>query len=67
MKKTLKLVSVDVCYIEMLTSRTIFGIQANSVDSDQTAPRDEVWSGSTLLAIEIFKRTNRLHSFVINS
>ena len=34
---------------------TNFGIQTNRVDSDQTAPREAVWSASTLFATEMFK------------
>ena len=39
------------------TFQTYSGIQANSVDPDQTAPRGAVWSGSTLFAKMTFKIT----------
>ena len=38
----------------MLTPRTNFGIQTNSVDPDKTAPVGAVLSGSTLFATEPF-------------
>ena len=38
-----------VCWIFLLTFQTYFCIQANSVDPDQTAPREAVWSGSICL------------------
>ena len=43
-------------------SKTYFCIQANSVDPDQTAPREAVWSGSALCAIMTFKITSRWQS-----
>ena len=39
-----------VCWIVLQTFQTYFCIQANSVDTDQTAPKAAVWSGSTLFA-----------------
>ena len=44
-----------VCWIFLQTFQTYFCIQANSVDSDQTAPRGAVWSGSTLFAKRLLK------------
>ena len=38
-----------VCWIFLQTFQTYFCIQANSVDSDQTAPLGAVWSGSNCL------------------
>ena len=38
-----------VCWIFLQTFQTYFCIQANSVTSDQTAPRGAVWAGSTRL------------------
>ena len=36
-----------VCWIFLQTFQTYFCIHANSVDPDQTAPKEAVWSGST--------------------
>ena len=38
----------DVCWIFLQTFQTYFCIQANSVNPDQTATREAVWSGSTM-------------------
>ena len=59
----LKMLSVCVvCWIFLQTFQTYFCIQANSVDSDQTAPLGAVWSGSTLFAKMTFKITSRWQS-----
>ena len=39
-----------VCWIFLQTFQTYFCTQANSMDPDQTAPREAIWSGSTLFA-----------------
>ena len=39
-----------VCWIFLQTFQTNFCIQTNKADPDQTAPREAVWSGSTLFA-----------------
>ena len=39
---------IVVCWIFLQTFQTYFCIQANSVDPDQTAPKEAVWAGSTL-------------------
>ena len=44
-----------VCWIFLQTFQTYFCIQANGVDSDQTAPKGAVWSGATLFAEMILK------------
>ena len=44
-----------VCWIVLQTFQTYFCIQANSVDSDQTAPRGAVWSWSTMFAKLLLK------------
>ena len=62
-KMHLKMSSVYVvCWIFLQTFQTYFGIQANSVDPDQTAPKGAVWSGSTLFAKMTFKITSRWQS-----
>ena len=59
-KLHLKMSSVYVvCWIFL---QTYFCIQANSVDPDQTAPKEAVWSGSTLFAKMTFKITSRWQS-----
>ena len=52
-----------VCWIFLQTFQTYFCIQANSVDSGQTAPGGAVWSGSTLFA----KMTKQMTNVVIGS
>ena len=59
----------------MLTSMTNFGMQANSVDPDQTAPsllrqtapRGAVWSRSSLFAQRRFRRISRRHKTDVTS
>ena len=51
-----------VCWIFLQTFKTYFCIQANSVDPDQTAPKEAVWSGSLLFAKMTFKITSRWQS-----
>ena len=41
-----------ICWIFLRTFQTYFCIQANSVDPDQTAPAEAVWSGIRLLLQE---------------
>ena len=54
-KKHLKMLSTEVFYcMLMLTSKTNFDIQANSLDPDQTAPIGAVRSVSTLFTAETF-------------
>ena len=49
----LKMSSAEVvCCRYFLPLLTDLSIEANSVDPDQTAPIEAVWSGSTLFAIE---------------
>ena len=53
---------IVVCWIFLQTFQTYFCTQANSVDPDQTAPKEAVWSGSTLFAEMTFKVTGRRQS-----
>ena len=49
-----------ICWIFLQTFQTYFCIQANSVDTDQTAPKGAVWSGSTLFAKMTFKNHKQM-------
>ena len=49
-----------VCWTFLQTFQTYFNIQANSVDSDQTAPRGAVWYWSTLFAKNDFKNHKQM-------
>ena len=44
-----------VCWIFLQIFQTYFCIKANSVDPDQTAPLEAVWSGSTVFTKITFK------------
>ena len=54
-----------VCWIFLHTFQSYFSILANSVDPDQTAPREAVWSGSTLFAKMIFKQMTKQTTIVV--